>query len=564
MKIMNKYLFRKVAFFALCGIIFSVNINLNATAPTRLKPRVIATTDGELDDRSSMVRFLMYACDYDIVGIVQVNGVQKDGHSSEKWIEALIDKYDQCLPNLRIHNPDYPSKDYLLSILKVGNENSADLGKAPPLIADNEGAQLIIKLLTDNDPRPVHILAWGGANTQANALWQIKTKYPDKWPTAVAKARLYCIWYQDGGGLWIQKNLPEIKMYASCVTVDINSATYKNNDASWRYVWDYMSVDYYWKNRLSQNPKAIQTIMDKPWLADNIKVGHGPLAAAYSQEYTSEGDTPSFMPLIDNGLQQDTDYTIGGWGGRPIPFTGLANILVDGGDDNAGKTDYHYTFYRWLPAVQNDWASRADWCVADTYSKANHQPIAIVKGDLVRKVMPGQTVTLDASDSSDPDGNTLSFKWWQYSEADNATTKLTINNDTSKDNASFVVPNELNKQLHIMLEITDNGIPALTRYQRVIFNITNDVADLNENECRDFLVPNPVTDQLKVVVNGNYFDKSFVCMYDVHGRIVLKQNLSDSQNSFDIKKLSAGIYLVTLNNNSNKLIYRKIVKIRKG
>lgn len=37
--------------------------------------------------------------------------------------------------------------------------------------------------------------------------------------------------------------------------------------------------------------------MDKPWLADHIKNGHGPLCAAYPQEYTSEGDTPSLCLL---------------------------------------------------------------------------------------------------------------------------------------------------------------------------------------------------------------------------------------------------------------------------
>ncbi len=51
-----------------------------------------------------------------------------------------------------------------------------------------------------------------------------------------------------------------------------------------------MSVDYYFKNRLSKNSKELQQIMHKPWLADHIKNGHGPLCAAYPQEYTSEGD----------------------------------------------------------------------------------------------------------------------------------------------------------------------------------------------------------------------------------------------------------------------------------
>jgi hypothetical protein len=453
---MKSFSFKLILLFA--GVTTGAS-HLHAQHPN--KPHVIVTTDGEIDDQSSMVRFLLYSSDYDIAGIIQVNGVQKDGHSKEHWIEKQIEKYAACLPNLRKHNPDYPDAGYLLSVVKAGNENRDDLHKAPPLISDNEGAQLIIKTLLDDDPRPVHILAWGGANTQANALWQIKEKHSaEDWKKAVAKARLYCIWYQDGGGKWIEENLPEIKIY---------EAGSPDHDGGWRYVWDYMSVDHYYKNRLSKNPPELQKIMDKSWLAQHIKTGHGPLCAAYPQNYTSEGDTPSFMPLINNGLQQDADYTLGGWGGRPVYNFG--NHMQDGNDDNNGHSDSHYTFQRWVTAAQNDWAARADWCVADDYAKANHPPVAKVKGATVRNVHPGEKVVLDGSPSTDPDRNSLSFSWWQYYEADNATTKFAIKNHTSNKNALFRVPNEPGKQLQVILEVTDNGEPVLKSYKRIIFNI---------------------------------------------------------------------------------------------
>lgn len=424
------------------------------------KPRVIVTTDGEIDDRSSMVRFLLYASDYDVAGIVQVNGVQKDGHSKDKWIEAQIAEYAKCLPNLRIHNPSYPDAAYLLSVLKVGNENREDLHKLPPLLSDSEGAQLIIRTLLDDDPRPVHILAWGGANTQANALWQIKHNYPAKdWAKAVSKARLYCIWYQDGGGKWIEENLPEIIIYESGAP---------NRDGGWRYVWDYMSVDYYFKNRASKNPEELQQIMDKAWLAENIKNGHGSLCAAYPQAYTSEGDSPSFMPLVNNGLEQHADYTLGGWGGRPEYKKG--NHMQDGNDLKNGTADSHYTFQRWLPAIQNDWAARADWCVADTYEKANHQPIAHIAGESKRSVQPGEIVTLDASSSSDPDNDQWSCLWWQYQEAGSVPYQVAIR-DADQRKAELKVPNASGKQLHIILEVTDNGTPSLKAYKRLILDI---------------------------------------------------------------------------------------------
>ncbi len=425
------------------------------------KPRVIVTTDGEIDDQSSMVRLLMFASDYDVAGIVQVNGVQKDGHSKDKWIEAQIEKYAAVLPNLRLHRPDYPSPEYLLSVLKVGNEVREDMYKAPPLLSHSEGAQLIIDALLDDDPRPVHILAWGGANTQANALWQIKQNHSaEEWKRATGKARLYCIWYQDGGGKWIEENLPEVTIYESGAPF---------HDGGWRYVWDYMSVDYYWKNRLSMNPPQLQVWMDKPWLAENITVGHGPLCAAYPQEYTSEGDTPSYMPLIDNGLEQHTDYTIGGWGGRPEYRSG--NHMQDGDDgDPDGNVNSHYTFQRWLPAAQNAWAARADWCVKP-YAEANHQPAIRLNHNTRLTAKPGERVPLSAT-ASDPDGDKLTYLWWPYLEAGTYPGSVTIP-DAGNAACSLVVPTDAKPghTLQVICEVTDDGTPQLTRYQRVVITV---------------------------------------------------------------------------------------------
>lgn len=433
----------------------------SATIEESYKPRVIVTTDGEIDDRSSMVRFLLYTSDFDVAGIVQVNGVQKDGHSKERWIEEQIALYNACLPNLRQHNPNYPDAEELLKTVCVGNENREDLRKAPPLLADSEGAQLIIRTLLDDDPRPVHILAWGGANTQANALWQIKEYYPaEAWQRAVQKARLYCIWYQDGGGKWIEENLPEIYIYESGAP---------DRDGAWRYVWDYMSVDYYFKNRISKNPKELQQIMDIPWLNEHIKKGHGPLCATYPQTYTSEGDTPSYMPLINNGLEQHLDYTLGGWGGRPEYCKG--NHLQDGKDMHNGELDTHIVFQRWLVAAQHDWAARADWCVK-SYAEANHAPQVKLthKKHLTKRI--GESVLLDAGETTDPDGDQITFRWWQYEEADSYGGKVDIANaETAK--ASFVIPENAKSgdTIQLICEVTDNGTPTLTHYARVIVTV---------------------------------------------------------------------------------------------
>lgn len=421
------------------------------------KPRVIATTDGEVDDRSSMIRFLLYTCDFDVAGIVQVNSkFQKNGHSDKKWIEAQLDAYEKVLPNLRKHNPDYPDASQLRSVMRVGNENIKDLWAAPPDMETKHtpGAQLIIDTLLDSDPRPVHVLSWGGANTTASALWKLKTEYPkEKFDYAVSRIRIYCIWYQDGGGGWIQTNI---------------SGAHINEAYRWDNVWDYESISDTPRKKASANPPEIQQYMNYQWISDNVTNGHGPLGAMCPQNYVSEGDTPSFLHLINNGLDAHLDYTLGGWGGRSahddpaFPNHITDKTLADDGNPNK-------MYWRWIPAAQNDFAARLDWCVKK-FKDANHAPVAKVKGSLKRDVKPGETVKLQAT-ASDPDGNKLTGKWWQYADADSAAATVAIANADSLDKASFVVPNEPGKQVHIILEVTDNGTPPLVGYRRVIFAV---------------------------------------------------------------------------------------------
>lgn len=429
----------------------------------RIKPRLIATTDGEVDDRSTMIRFLLYSCDFDIAGIVQNNSkFQKSGHSKDKWIEKELDQYEVVLPTLRIHNPGYPEADSLRALIRLGNENSSDLNVAPPNMAtkDTPGEQLIINTLLDDDPRPVHVGCWGGSNTVASALWRLKYSgdyTTEQFNKAASKIRIYCIWYQDGGGQWIEDNVKEAFIFEA----------YR-----WDNVWDYESWDGNPKGKASSNPKEVQQYMTSTWLNKNVKTGHGSLGALTPQSYISEGDTPSWLIAVNNGLEAHTDYTLGGWGGRGVYDSPLThpNHITDGGSlaDDGNKNKM---YWRWVIAAQNDFAARMDWCVASTYNAANHQPIAKIIGENIRTVSVGETVTLDASPSSDPDNDTLNYNWWQYYDADNASTKLIIVNNTSKSNASFVVPNEPGKQLQIICEVTDNGEPNLKAYQRIIYNI---------------------------------------------------------------------------------------------
>ncbi|MFE5663163.1 nucleoside hydrolase-like domain-containing protein [Streptomyces niveus] len=410
-------------------------------------------TDGEVDDRSSMVRFLMYASDVDVEGIVQVNSRwQQHGHSDEGWIETAYADYGEILPNLRVHNRNYPSVEHLESVTRVGNETQGDLMLPPADMStkNTPGEKLIIQKLLNRDPRPIQFQCWGGCNTLASALWTLQTKYSaDDYKRAVAKTYVYGIWYQDDGGRWIQNHVPKAHVFEAF---------------QWRHVWDYGSLE-------GPAPQEIKNLMTPEWLDSNVKTGHGPLGAYYPQDYVSEGDSASFMPNVANGLQDSTfDFTLPSWGGRasvdnpclrPNHYTDWS--VKDDGEPNK-------TYWRWLPAAQNDFAARMDWAVAGKYGEANHAPVARAADQPRRTVRPGSTVIMDVSPSSDPDRDKLDYSFWQYGDADSATTAVSIQNPT-KSKASFVVPNEPGKQIQVIAEVKDNGTPALTSYQRYIFTI---------------------------------------------------------------------------------------------
>jgi len=467
----NHRLFAALLFFCMVSVSFAA----------RVRPRVIATTDGEIDDLSTMVRFLMYSCDYEVVGIIQNNSrYQKSGHSKDRadhlnpkgtykgaWFPVMIDGYKKVYPQLIKHNPDYPTAEYLTSVMRIGNENPSDLYVEPAKMQtkNTEGERLIVKILTDEDPREVHISCWGGSNTVASALYTIKYsgKYSeDQIKKALAKVRIYCIWYQDGGGKWIDTNVKEAFIFEA----------YR-----WENIWDYQSYDGSFKGRPSSNPKDVQEYMKPVWLNSNVRENHGALGTLTPQHWISEGDTPSWLHLVNNGLESHTDYTIGGWGGRGVydDKAKKPNHITDKRLKEDGDANKHY--WRWVIAAQNDFAARADWCVKD-YDKANHAPVAAFNGSTVDDfpivkidAMPGQTINLDATGSKDPDNNALSYKWWVYKEIGSYGKDIGIKYATSQKATITIPADAAGKTIHVLLEVTDNGEPPLKGWRRAIVNI---------------------------------------------------------------------------------------------
>ncbi|KAL3484124.1 hypothetical protein BJX62DRAFT_244229 [Aspergillus germanicus] len=143
-------------------------------------------------------------------------------------------------------------------------------------------------------------------------------------------------------------------------------------------------------------------------------------------EFILEGDTPSLLYMIPNGLSDPEHPEWGSWGGRYGPvvfgeghFADIVDTIVDG----EGRTimGSHVTVWRWREAFQKDFAARMRWGVTPSFTEANHAPVAVVNGIQGRRVIKmivkaGDEVKLDASASCDPDGDNLTFTWWQYRE----------------------------------------------------------------------------------------------------------------------------------------------------
>jgi hypothetical protein len=413
----------------------------------RVRPRIIVTTDGEIDDRDSFIRLLMCANEFDIEGLIYSSSrFHWLGHtwSGVEWIHAQIDYYSRVHHFLRQHADGYPTPEELRTKVYVGN--ITDVGE---MTLDSPGADRIVQVLLDDKPGPVYLQAWGGTNTIAKALSLIAEKHPDQIEKVTQKAIIYIILDQDDTyRKYIEPKWPKIHTLLS--------------------LQQFRVLAYAWRALI---PPPQRVFFERPWLQGNILVDHGPLAGAYEtqdNEFRSEGDSPSFMHQIEVGLRSLENPSYGGWGGRFEPEKpGVTNAWLNVPDDNS----IDKPIYRWADAFQNDWAARADWMVK-TYRGANHAPIVWVEGRRDVEAPAGATIKLDVSGSTDPDGDALSFHWFPYREPGSYKGALTLT-DARSAIATLQIPADAKPgdTLHLIAEVTDRGKPPLTRYARVIVTV---------------------------------------------------------------------------------------------
>ena len=80
--------------------------------------------------------------------------------------------------NLLLHEPGYPTAEYLLSVIREGRPdygmNAVGEGN------DSTGSELLIAAADRDDPRPLWVPVWGGPNVLAQALWKVRaTRSPE-------------------------------------------------------------------------------------------------------------------------------------------------------------------------------------------------------------------------------------------------------------------------------------------------------------------------------------------------------------------------------------------------
>jgi hypothetical protein len=452
--------------------------------PNQKKHRLIVLSDieAEPDDIESFVRLVLYSNVIDIKGLIATTSVWHKTRVDPESIKKVIRAYGKVQPNLIKHEGGFPDMNTLLALVTQGLPMYGMTGVGDG--KDSEGSDWIIKVLEEKDERPLWISVWGGANTLAQALDKIKkTKSKAEAKELISKLRVYTISDQDDSGIWIRNTFPDLFFIVSPGD-DYGSAT-------WTGINSFI--------------KGINNeVISNSWLARNIQQGHGPLGVEYPDvAWAMEGDTPSWLNLIPNGLSEPEHPEWGGWGGRyelykpdfstlkkgisGVPLEPETRAIWTHAVDNytpyipneygrtvrkdtVSFTNNKVTIWRWRDDFQNDFAARMDWCTK-SYEDANHSPVILLSHPENFTVRSGEGFELDAFNSTDPDGDNLSFLWFHYPEA--STYKKTISVGAENVHGVYVTAPKVDKKetLHFILKLSDKGTPALTRYKRVIITV---------------------------------------------------------------------------------------------
>ena len=172
-------------------------------------PRVVVISDicNEPDDQMSLVRLLMYSNELDLEAMIASTSTWQKAAAHPETMHALIRAYGEVRGNLLKHAAGWPESATLDARVFAGQPGygmaATGTGKM------SEGATAILRAVDRDDNRPVWVCIWGGANTLAQALQEVRTtRTPEAVEKFVAKLRVYSISDQDDAGPWIRREFP--------------------------------------------------------------------------------------------------------------------------------------------------------------------------------------------------------------------------------------------------------------------------------------------------------------------------------------------------------------------
>ena len=452
--------------------------NALQAAENDLKPRLVVCTDiapadVEPDDMESMVRLMAYADMFEIEALITSVGWNCDPYPAEwaQYLQRVIEAYRKDVPKLMRRSGQqefmpleeenkqqyigyWPSADYVKSRAVMGSIH----GGIKAIGADNDspGSELLIRLADEDDPRPIYVAAWGGANTLAQAIWRVKqTRSAEELKKFVHKFRIYTITDQD-----MQYSMRMNRSYSSHMWLRKEFAD------DLQFVWDEGT----WQEQCELGKRHWQQHKD------NIQ-GRGALGGEYpTYKWGVEGDTPSFLYVMPNGLNNPEDPHQAGWAGyheRGMCADSLTTAWTSWQEPvRSISVGYKQRFY---PDELNDFMARMQWAAE---GKGNLNPYIVIPNDTInititkkKKVKKGTMIplTLDASKSFDPDGDNLQFSWWQQPEIGKTKVKI---EQADQPIATLRIPADTKGDtIHIICEVHDDGPYHLPAYRRIIIKI---------------------------------------------------------------------------------------------
>ena len=445
-----------------------IGVNALQAAENDLKPRLVVCTDiapadVEPDDMESMVRLMAYADMFEIEALITSVGWNCDPYPAEwaEYLQRVIEAYRKDVPKLMRRSGQqefmsleeenkqqyigyWPSADYVKSRAVMGSIH----GGIKAIGADNDspGSELLIRLADEDDTRPIYVAAWGGANTLAQAIWRVKqTRSAEELKRFVRKFRIYTITDQD-----MQYSMRMNRSYSSHMWLRKEFAD------DLQFVWDEGT----WQEQCELGKHHWQQHKD------NIQ-GRGALGGEYpTYKWGVEGDTPSFLYVMPNGLNNPEDPHQCGWAGyheRGMCADSLTTAWTSWQEPvRSISVGYKQRFY---PDELNDFMARMQWAAE---GKGNLNPYVVIPNDTINiTIIP---LTLDASKSFDPDGDNLQFSWWQQPEIGKTKVKI---EQADQPIATLRIPADAKGDtIHIICEVHDDGPYHLPAYRRIIIKNT--------------------------------------------------------------------------------------------